>query len=265
MRRRVSAYWLGRIGYDRAHELQRALVEARVKGSIGDTLLLLEHDAVVTLGRSAKAENVVASEDELREKGVHVADTGRGGDVTYHGPGQLVAYPIFDLKPDRQDVRRYVKDLEDVMIRLAAEHGVAAGIVPGDAKLVGVWVDEAHPSRFEADEVEHASMGVPNGVRLAKIGAIGVRLSRWVTMHGFAFNVTTDLSGFGLIVPCGIRAHGVASLASLGVDAPSVEAVATRAARHFADVFDADLSSMGDLAALEVAMQKPLAERGATW
>lgn len=238
MSRSVLAHWLGRIGYEEAHALQQELVDARIAGRIGDTLLLLEHDAVITLGRGAKTENVLDREH------VPVIETGRGGDVTFHGPGQLVAYPIFDLKPDRQDVRKYVRDLAEVMIRLARERGVEAGVVPGDAKLVGVWVDEADPTRFEEDAFEAASIGVPNGVRLAKLGAIGVRLSRWVTMHGFAFNVSTDLSGFGMIVPCGIRAHGVTSLVALGkVPAGSrVEDFARASVRHFGDVFGADVT-----------------------
>jgi lipoyl(octanoyl) transferase len=233
--RTVDAYWLGRIGYEDAHALQQRLVDARIAGSIGDTLLLLEHDAVITLGRGAKTENV------LERQRVPVIETGRGGDVTYHGPGQLVAYPIFDLKPDRQDVRKYVRDLAEVMIRLARERGIEAGVVPGDAKLIGVWVDENDPTRFDPDAFEAASIGVPNGVALAKLGAIGVRLSRWVTMHGFAFNVTTDLSGFGMIVPCGIKAHGVTSLAALGKVsvATTVEEIARTSVRHFAEVFGA--------------------------
>lgn len=236
--RRVDAFWLGRIGYEDAHALQQELALARIEGRIGDTLLLLEHDAVITLGRGAKIENV------LDRERVPVIETGRGGDVTFHGPGQLVAYPIFDLKPDRQDVRRYVRDLAEVMIRLARERGVEAGVVPGDAKLIGVWVDENAPATFDADAFEAASMGVPNGVSLAKLGAIGVRLSRWVTMHGFAFNVTTDLRQFGMIVPCGIRAHGVTSLAALGKvpAATSVEEVALASIRHFGDVFAAEVS-----------------------
>lgn len=241
MPRRIAAHWLGRIAYDRAHEMQQRLLEARISGRIGDTLLLLEHDAVITLGRGADAENVLAGEAERARLGVALAETGRGGDVTFHGPGQLVAYPILDLKPDRQDVRRYVRDLAEVMIRLARDHGVEAGVVPGDAKLVGVWVDENDPTRFDPDAMDDASMGVPNDVRMAKLGAIGVRLSRWVTMHGFAFNVSTDLSAFGLIVPCGIRAHGVTSLEKLGRSPPSVEEVARAARRHFADVFEAEV------------------------
>jgi lipoyl(octanoyl) transferase len=236
--RNVDAYWLGRIGYEDAHALQQKLVDARIAGDIADTLLLLEHDAVITLGRGAKNENV------LERTRVPVIETGRGGDVTFHGPGQLVAYPIFDLKPDRQDVRRYVRALAEVMIRLARDRGVEAGVVPGDAKLIGVWVDENDPTKLDPDAFEAASMGVPNGVSLAKLGAIGVRLSRWVTMHGFAFNVTTDLSGFGMIVPCGIKAHGVTSLSALGKvpQGISVEEVGRASLRHFGEVFESDVT-----------------------
>ncbi len=242
MRRSITAVWLGRVRYDDAHALQQRLVEARISGAVGDTILLLEHDAVITLGRSAHAENVIASDEDRTARGVSLVETGRGGDVTYHGPGQLVAYPIIDLKPDRCDVRRYIGDLADVMVRLAKDHGVAAGTIPNDSKLVGVWVDEASPSTWDVDLARDASIGVPNGASLAKIGAIGVRLSRWVTMHGFAFNVATDLSGFQLIVPCGIRELDVTSLAKLGGRAPSVEEVARASVRHFADVLDADVT-----------------------
>jgi lipoyl(octanoyl) transferase len=235
--RSVDAFWLGRIGYARAHAIQEELVAARVRGDVGDTLLLLEHDPVITLGRGAKPSNVLAGEDVRASKGVDLHETGRGGDVTFHGPGQLVAYPIFDLKPDRQDVRRYVRDLAEVMIRLARDHGVEAGVVP---KLVGVWVDQANPSAWDDADAEVASTGAPNGVTLAKIGAIGVRLSRWVTMHGFAFNVTTDLSGFDLIVPCGIAELGVTSLERLGKTA-TVRGCARRAVDHFAAVFGVDV------------------------
>jgi lipoyl(octanoyl) transferase len=249
MTRAISAYWLGRVGYDATHRLQQKLVEARIAGRIGDVLLLLEHDAVITLGRSAKPDNVLVAEEERAAKGVDLVETGRGGDVTFHGPGQLVAYPILDLKPDRCDVRRYIGDLAAVMIRLAKDSGIAAGVVPGDAKLVGVWVDETSPGEWDEERADQASIGVPNGVRLAKIGAIGVRLSRWVTMHGFAFNVTTDLAGFQLIVPCGIRALDVTSLARLGVTTLSVEDVARASLAHFASVLDADVT-LSDAAAL---------------
>jgi lipoyl(octanoyl) transferase len=232
---RIRAYWLGRVPYGEAHALQERLVEARVKGEIGDTLLLLEHEPVITLGRTAHAENVLAGEASRAALGVSYFETGRGGDVTYHAPGQLVAYPILDLKPDRCDVRKYVRDLARVMIALAADHGFEAGTVDGDQKLIGVWVDRDHPRSWR-------SPPDPAAQRLAKIGAIGVRLSRWVTMHGFAFNVSTDLRGFELIVPCGISALGVTSLQALGAEPAGVRDVALRAVVHFAAVFDAEIT-----------------------
>jgi lipoyl(octanoyl) transferase len=231
--RSITAHWLGRIRYAEALALQERLVEARVRGAIGDTLLLLEHDPVITLGRGAHAQNVLASEEVRAALGVDYFETGRGGDVTYHAPGQLVAYPILDLKPDRCDVRRYVRDLARVMIALARDHGVAAGMVEGDAKMIGVWVDRDAPGEWSEPHGEK---------RLAKIGAIGVRLSRWVTMHGFAFNGSTDLRGFQLIVPCGISSLGVTSLAELGVASPSVRDLAMQAAVHVAEVFEAEVA-----------------------
>ena len=185
---------LGRVEYGEALELQRTLVEARRSGKIGDTLLLLEHPPVITLGARSRGArtNVVASGDALQAAGVAVHETGRGGDVTYHGPGQLVGYPIFDLRPDRQDVHQYVRDLEEVLIRAIARFGVEGVRVPG---LSGVWVGAEG--------------------REAKVAAIGVRISRWITSHGFALNVTTDLTHFQLIVPCGIADRGVTSLEHL--------------------------------------------------
>ena len=215
--------------YAEGHALQERLVAARLEGRIGDTLLLLEHPPTITLGRAANVANVLAPRERLAALGVALHETARGGDATYHAPGQLVAYPIFDLSPDRCDVRRYVRDLARVMIALARDAGVDAAFIEGDPKLVGVWVDEASPARWSG----------PEAARLAKLGAIGVRLSRWVTMHGFAFNVSTDLAGFGLIVPCGISQHGVTSLSALGVEAPSVEATAWRAVARFSEFFDA--------------------------
>jgi len=235
MARAFAAHWLGRVRYAEAHALQERLLDARLRGKIGDTLLLLEHEPVVTLGRSARETNVLLSRERLGELGVDVHETGRGGDVTYHGPGQLVAYPIFDLSPDRRDVSRYVRDLARVMVALARSYSVDASFIEGDPKLVGVWVDEASPHLWPG----------PDGVRLAKIGAIGVRLSRWVTMHGFAFNVSTDLSGFHLIVPCGIARHGVTSLASLGVHAPGMDDAAARTVPLFAEVFGATAAMAG--------------------
>ena len=233
--RRFVAHWLGRVPYAQAHATQERLLDARVRGEIEDTLLLLEHEPVVTLGRGAKAAHVLASSARLAELGVDRHETARGGDVTYHGPGQLVAYPIFDLRPDRCDVRRYVRDLAQVMIALGHEYGVDASFLEGDAKLVGVWVDEASPAKWPGDPRE-----LGGAKRPAKLGAIGVRISRWVTMHGFAFNVSTNLDAFRLIVPCGLGGCGVASLAGLGVHAPSVEEAARASVVAFARVFDAE-------------------------
>src|SRR5215510_2187964 len=174
---RLQVRRLGRVAYAEGLELQARLVAQRQAGEVPDTLLLLEHDPVFTLGRNARRENVLFPEAELRSRGYEVFETGRGGDVTYHGPGQVVGYPILDLSPDRRDVHRYVRDLEEVMIRTCADYGLAASRVPG---LTGAWLDRE------------------------KVGAIGVRLARWVTSHGFALNVCNDLSPFALIVPCGI-------------------------------------------------------------
>ena len=181
---------LGIVPYAEALELQKELVDARKAGSIPDQLLLLQHPPVITLGVRTRKDrsNVLATPELLTEQGVELFETGRGGDVTYHGPGQLVGYPIMDLRPDRCDVHRYVRDLEEALIEVAAGFGVTAGRVAG---LTGVWV---------GDE---------------KLAAIGVRISRWITSHGFAFNVGTDLSHFRLIVPCGIVDRGVTSLAVL--------------------------------------------------
>jgi lipoyl(octanoyl) transferase len=207
---------LGCIPYSDAVALQQHLVEARRQGSIPDQLLLLEHPPVITLGVKTRNDrgHILATPERLRSLGVEVHETGRGGDVTYHGPGQLVGYPILDLKPDRCDVHRYVRDLEETMIRAAATFGVAAGRVNG---LTGIWVD--------AD----------------KLAAIGVRISRWITSHGFAFNVTTDLSHFDLIIPCGISDRGVTSLQKLTGRAVCMAEVEGAMASAFAEVFDAEL------------------------
>jgi lipoyl(octanoyl) transferase len=201
---------LGRVPYARGLEIQERLVAERQAGRVPDQLLLLEHDPVFTLGRNARRENVLVPGELLRERGFQVFESGRGGDVTYHGPGQLVGYPILDLAPDRQDVHRYVRDLEQVMIQACADYGIEAGRVSG---LTGAWVGRE------------------------KIGAIGVRISRWVTSHGFALNVTTDLSPFDLIVPCGIRGRGVTSLERLlGRPVPMEEAM-DRITARFGAVF----------------------------
>ena len=170
----------------------------------------MEHDPVFTLGRNARSEHVLLPREQLEARGFQIFEAGRGGDVTCHGPGQVVAYPIIDLAPDRKDVHRYVRDLEQVMIQTCADYGLTARRVPGRS---GCWV---------ADE---------------KIGAIGVRIARWVTSHGLAFNVDVDLAPFELIVPCGIAEHGVTSLCRLlGRPVPLAD-VADRIATHFAEVF----------------------------
>jgi lipoyl(octanoyl) transferase len=209
---------LGTIEYEAGVELQKSLVEDRRSGHIGDTLLLLEHPPVITLGVKTRGQptHIVASEDELRDEGVTVHETGRGGDITYHGPGQLVAYPIFDLRPDRCDVHRYVRDLEDVLIRAIAEFGVEGRRVQG---LTGVWA---------------GAEGREN-----KIAAIGIRISRWITSHGFALNVTSNLDHFKLIVPCGIVDRGVTSLALELGRAPSMADVEAAVVRGFEAVFSA--------------------------
>jgi lipoyl(octanoyl) transferase len=203
---------LGLVPYADGLELQRRLVEERKADRIPDTLLLLQHPHVLTIGvKKDGRSHILASPDRLTSLGVDVFETGRGGDVTYHGPGQLVGYPIVDLNPDRRDVHRYVRDLEEVMMRVCADYGLEAGRVKG---FSGAWI---------GDE---------------KIGAIGVRISRWITSHGFAFNVTTDVDFFNLIVPCGIADKGVTSLQSKLGRAPAMREVEDRFVSHFEAVFD---------------------------
>lgn len=215
--RQLEVRRLGLIGYDEALALQRDLVEQRRANEIPDLLLLLEHPPVITLGvRSEIARaNVVATSERLAELGVAVHETGRGGDVTYHGPGQVVGYPILDLKPDRCDVHKYVRDLEEVMIRVCAAYGINASRIPG---LTGTWVGAE------------------------KIGAIGIRISRWITSHGFAFNVRTDLDHFKLIVPCGITDRGVTSLEKVTGRSIAMREVEDEIVRSFTAVFERALS-----------------------
>ncbi|MCZ6805517.1 MAG: lipoyl(octanoyl) transferase LipB [Deltaproteobacteria bacterium] len=206
---------LGTIGYEEAHALQKELQAKRIAGEIGDTVLLLEHYPVVTLGRSATEQHVLASRETLEARGVTVHEVGRGGDVTYHGPGQLVAYPIIDLKPDRRDVRKYVWSLEETMIQTCADFGLDASRTEG---LNGAWIGDR------------------------KVGAVGVRISRWVTMHGLALNANTDLSHFDLIVPCGIQDKEVTSISTELDRQVRVDEVTEPLARHFAALYDADIA-----------------------
>jgi len=203
---------LGLVSYAEGLEIQRALVARRIAGEAGDELLLLQHPHVLTFGVKAgeSRQHVLATAERLAELGVALHETGRGGDVTYHGPGQIVGYPVLNLKPDRCDVHRYVRDLEEVMIRVTGEYGFEARRIQG---LTGAWVGAE------------------------KVGAIGVRIQRWVTSHGFAFNVNTDLDFFKLIVPCGISDRGVTSLRRLtGCNLP-IREVEDHLIAAFCDVF----------------------------
>ncbi len=230
----ISVLHLGTIDYATGLRLQQRLVDLRKEGRVGDVLLLLEHTPVITLGRNAKARNIVASPEVLAERGVEVTECDRGGDVTFHGPGQLVGYPIFDLRGfPANDGRRktlgvieYVRRLEEVLIRTCADFRIPAKRISG---LTGVWTDH---------EVE------------AKIAALGVHISRSVTSHGVALNVNTDLSFFNLIIPCGIESKPVTSIEKELGKQVSLEEVANSVSRNFGHVFESQilwLESLNDL------------------
>jgi lipoyl(octanoyl) transferase len=223
--RSLRALWLGRAAYEPVHALQHQFHEARKSGLIGDSVLFVEHEPTITLGRGATPGDILSSEAALAEAGIAVVATGRGGEVTLHAPGQLVCYPIFDLRPDRCDVRRYWKDLNRVMAGIAASRGIQSGVID---KYIGLWADAASPGEWSGVEAARTPV---------KIGAIGVRISRWVTMHGFALNLSTDLSLFRLIVPCGITEFGVGSLESLTGSAPTPRAAAELAVPLFTEIF----------------------------
>jgi lipoyl(octanoyl) transferase len=209
---------LGFIGYADAFELQKRIVAARKADAIGDVLLLCEHPHVITLGRSGKRENLLASERVLAQKGVEFHATNRGGDITYHGPGQIVGYPVIQLSAIRRDVVWYVRMLEEVMIRTCGNFGVVARREEGKS---GVWIDSV-AGNLDAAE---------------KLGAIGVHISRWVTSHGFAFNVATDLRYFELIVPCGIAERKATSLEKVLGGAVKRNEAAPKLVEHFGEVF----------------------------
>jgi lipoyl(octanoyl) transferase len=215
VRRLCEARWLGLVSYQDGLRLQESAVDRLRSGDAPEQLLLLEHPHVFTLGRGADSANILADQLQLQSTSVEVHETGRGGDVTYHGPGQLVGYPIINLKPDRCDVHRYVRDIEEVLIRTIGKFGVTGARITG---LTGVWVDNE------------------------KIGAIGVRIARWITSHGFALNVNTDLSYFKMIVPCGITDKGVTSLSRLLGREVELYDVAEVAAAQFAEVFDRQIA-----------------------
>jgi lipoyl(octanoyl) transferase len=221
----INVVQLGQVEYGVALELQRSLVGLRKEGKIADTLLLLEHPPVITLGRNAERGNVLASEEALQQRGVALFECDRGGDVTYHGPGQLVGYPIFDLRgfEPRLGAVAFVRRVEEALIRACADFGIEAERVAG---RTGVWT------------------------RGGKMAAIGVHISRGVTSHGFALNVSTDLDAFQLIVPCGISDKPVTSMAKELAKAPGLDEVAQSVARNFGRVFSSQVLWVESLDAL---------------
>ncbi len=256
----ISVLQLGTFDYSTALRLQQKLVELRKGGSIDDVLLLLEHTPVITLGRNAKAANVLASTEQLAKRGVEVFECDRGGDVTFHGPGQLVGYPIFDLrgfvsgdgKGRTLGAVEFVRRLEEVLIRTCADFGIATKRVPG---LTGVW---ASPTNL-GGSTRHVGTATPGGPgepeapshgESAKIAAIGVHISRGVTSHGFALNVNTDLDYFNLIIPCGINSKPVTSVAKELGNPLSLEEVANSVSRNFGTVFNSQILWLETLDAL---------------
>ena len=250
----VQVLRLGRVEYRDGLELQRQLQEARRAEQVPDTLLLLEHPPVLTLGRGAEETNILTPPARLEALGVEVFETDRGGDVTYHGPGQIVGYPLLHLGPGRQDVRKYVRAIEELMIRTVADWGLTATRIE---QWPGVWVKESR-------------RGGPR-----KIAALGVHLSRWYTKHGFALNVNTELSHFELIVPCGIREAGVTSMREELQKEVSVAEVEERIAHHFRAVFDCEVTEGPELRRAvsvvvtredgKVLLLQRLASRGGFW
>lgn len=233
----LSGYFLGRRPYRPIFELMMRAHEARKNGSIGDVVLLLEHDPVITLGSGAKKSHLLANDETLAKLGIDVVETRRGGDVTLHAPGQLVAYPILDLNPDKRDVRKYVAALTDVMRQLVSAHGIGAGTREG---MIGLWADRQHPFLWPGEQAASQP---------EKLGAVGVRISRWVTAHGFALNLATDLSLFSLIVPCGIQDFGVSSVHEMVGATPDLHTEAKRALSIFGEVFQRPVSALVDLSA----------------
>jgi len=207
---------LGLLSWSGAYALQQRLVAARKASAIDDVLLFCEHPHVLTLGRNASQKNLLASENVLRQKNVELRETNRGGDITYHGPGQIVGYPILNLDPIRRDVHWYVRTLEEAMIRASADFGISAYRIPGKT---GIWVQP------------------PGSIPEEKLAAIGVHISRWVTSHGFAFNVSTDLRYFDLIIPCGIANRKATSLEKLLHRNVSLDEVKPRLIHHLSELF----------------------------
>ncbi len=229
---------LGLISYAAAYELQKRVVAARKLGAIEDVLLFCEHPPVITQGRNGKREHLLATDNVLRQKGVEFFETSRGGDVTYHGPGQIVVYPILNLGAIRRDVVWYVRMLEEAMIRATAEFGIVAG---REAGKTGVWAGEGKSSE--------------------KLAAIGIHISRWVTSHGLAYNVATDLRNFDLIVPCGIVDRKPTSLEKLLERRVDLQEVKPKLAKHLGDVFGLELQQVNRADLLEKleAVEQPVA------
>ena len=240
---------LGRIGYEPAWELQKRIVAARKLALIPDVLLLCEHPHVITMGRNGRAEHLLASEAILRARGVEFHATNRGGDITYHGPGQIVAYPILNLAEIRRDVGWYVRQLEEAMIRTTAEYGIAAERREG---RTGIWVNVTN-----AD----GGVGLEETTSEEKLGAIGVHISRWVTSHGLAYNVSTDLSYFDLIVPCGIAGKRATSLTRLLNRQVKMNDAAPRLVRHLGECFGRTMRaiSAAELESELTAQENPVA------
>ena len=224
---------LGLIGYAEAYALQKRIVAARKAEAIEDVLLLCEHPHVITQGRNGKREHLLVGEHVLRQKGVEFYETSRGGDITYHGPGQIVGYPILNLGEIHRDVVWYVRILEEAMIRATAEFGITAGREPGKT---GVWVEFAEDGSSLA--TRHSPLATSE-----KLGAIGVHISRWITSHGFAYNVSTDLRFFDLIVPCGIADRKATSLEKVLGRTVKESEVAPRIARHLGELFGLELKN----------------------
>ncbi len=256
----IQYLYLGRVDYGEALRLQQELVALRQAGRIGNVLLLLEHPPVLTLGRNATRANILASDELLARRGVNIHEINRGGDVTYHGPGQLIGYPIFDLrslhnpaKGKRLGPVDFVRLMEEALIRVCGDFGVAAGRICG---LTGVWCGLPGPQPSSGDldcEAPVSSKGPLSSGLGRKIGAIGIHVARGVTSHGFAFNVTTDLRDFALINPCGITDRPVTSLEREIADSKSLsslESLAHTAARHFGVVLNEPVAFVEDLTAL---------------
>ena len=239
MSRELVVEWLGRRPYGEVLEMQRSIAAERIAGARPDTLLLVEHDPVVTLGRSTKREHLLLSEKALAARGVELFDIERGGDVTFHGPGQLVGYPIFDLQQHRQDLHWYLRQVEQSLIDALATYGIVGGRVD---KYTGVWVTDVIPS---------PSVVIPSGARdlhvPRKIASIGVHARSWVTWHGFALNVSTDLSYFDMMVPCGIPQVTMTSLSCEIAKYVGLGEVYERVVDAFARVFAFSAVERGSL------------------